>query len=150
MTCWFKNLCRNEKNSGNKIGLKKKKKLEDSIWFEDLQLSYDNSVVLPIMQSTTTCTLSQGKRTRIQLSQVICFQYCMNGSQNALIFPTNVRKKPYLPRRMRGWVAMERWLTGVNWINGKDGKHSDWTERWKAVTHFAAFSVPKRVEVACE
>lgn len=44
----------------------------------ETELSY-NSAALPIMQSTTTRTTSQGKRTRIWLSQVMCGPSRMTG-----------------------------------------------------------------------
>ena len=81
-----------------------------------------------------------------------CFQCCTSGSQNTTIFPTDIWRKLYLPRKfsrkMRGWVAMGRRLAAVTWTQGKGGTHSAWTGKWKAVLVLQHLPYQEGAEVA--
>ena len=75
---------------------------------------------MPVKQFTKTCMVAWGKRVRISCLKLYASKIAWMGLKMLCI--TNEyekKKKNYLPRRMRGWVAMERWLTGVNWIKAK-------------------------------
>ena len=75
---------------------------------------------MPVKQFTTTCMVSRGKRVRISSLKLYASRIAWMGFKKLCVTSEYEKKKNnYLPRRMRGWVAMERWLTGVNWIKAK-------------------------------
>lgn len=75
---------------------------------------------MPVKQFTTTRMVSRGKRVRISSLKLYASRIAWMGFKKLCVTSEYEKKKHnYLPRRMRGWVAMERWLTGVNWIKAK-------------------------------
>lgn len=96
--------------------------------------SYIKEELGTVMPCTTQSMVSQEGGITISLSQVLCFQHCMNGLENIRIFSMDVRKKLYLSRKfarkMVMWVAVKRWfaverqLVRTNWTKDKRWKTS--------------------------